>query len=348
MIRVLVVSVALFALPLTYVSACALAQKEQQKSATSGAEYTCPMHPEIRSGEKGKCPKCEMELVAVLPEVMDDFHLRMTATPNAPEPGKPVRLVFQIFNPKTGEQVKDFALLHEKLFHLFLVSQDLNEFQHIHPVFTKDGSFAIETILPKAGQYKVYCDFFPQGGAPQVLQQHLTTAGYASDLFAATPKLEADAKLVKLCEGEKITKANADNIGVVLSTLKPVATNSLNIELKLEPAEIIAGKPTTLRYHLSDARSGAPIKDLSPYLGAFGHTLILSDDQTDYVHSHPEEIPADPFDPDVADDALFFGGPVVTFEAMFPRPGIYRIWTQFLRGDTLATVTFTVRADRLR
>ena len=36
-----------------------------------------------------------------------------------------------------------------------------------------------------------------------------------------------------------------------------------------------------------------------------------------------------------------------TFNAFFPRPGNYRIWTQFQRGDVLTTVSFTVRAERL-
>jgi hypothetical protein len=28
-----------------------------------GTVYTCPMHPEIRSGKPGKCPKCGLDLV---------------------------------------------------------------------------------------------------------------------------------------------------------------------------------------------------------------------------------------------------------------------------------------------
>ena len=35
----------------------------------SGATYTCPMHPEIRQGHPGNCPKCGMTLEPVLPEL---------------------------------------------------------------------------------------------------------------------------------------------------------------------------------------------------------------------------------------------------------------------------------------
>lgn len=34
-------------------------------------EYTCPMHPEVRTREPGKCPKCGMTLVPVEPKGRD-------------------------------------------------------------------------------------------------------------------------------------------------------------------------------------------------------------------------------------------------------------------------------------
>src|SRR5205085_5340321 len=163
---------------------------------------------------------------------------------------------------------------------------------------------------------------YPSDGTPQVLQQHIATAGYKPDLVGAMAHLVADTTFVKTVDG-------------------------LKVELKLEPEQVIAGQPVALKYHLTDAKTGAPVRDLLPYLGAMGHTLILSEDQADYVHSHPVELPLDAFDPENSDESKFLGGPEVTFEAMFPEPGNYKIWTQFLRGDTLTTVTFTVRAERL-
>jgi hypothetical protein len=319
-----------------------------QSAEASDEEYTCTMHPEIRNQTKGKCPKCAMALVPVNPAVVDEFLLKMEATPAAPKPKESVQLRFTIFNPKTGAMVKDFSLLHEKLFHLFVISQDLKQFQHIHPVFLADGSFSIETVLPEAGRYKVYCDFYPLDGSPQVLQQNISTLGYAEDLFAAKPRLIPEEAFTKTVAAMKIKREEAENLGVVYSSLKTKTVNDLKVELKITALPIIAGKPTELKYHLTDAKTGEVIKDLSPYLGAWGHTLILSEDQTDYVHSHPVELPPDAFDMEITDESKFFGGPEVTFEAMFPEPGNYKIWTQFLRGDTLTTVTFTVRAERLR
>jgi hypothetical protein len=116
----------------------------------------------------------------------------------------------------------------------------------------------------------------------------------------------------------------------------------MKIELKIEPQEIIAGQPAALKYHLTDAKTGEPVKDLVPYLGAWGHTLILSEDQSDYVHSHPEELVTE-----TANRAKVQGGLDVTFGAFLPREGNYRIWTQFQRGNTLTTVSFTVRAEQM-
>jgi hypothetical protein len=287
--------------------------------AVKGAqEYFCSMHPNYRANAPGKCPKCGMTLIPVEPPVPEDFDLKIEPTPKSPKPGEKLVLRFSIFNPRTGEQVKEFNVMHEKIFHLFIVSQDMSVFQHIHPVFQPDGSFVVETVLPKAGRYKIYSDIYPATGAAQVLQRNIATAGCTDDLFGSEPQLTPDSPLTTTVAGTRV-------------------------DLVLDPAKVISGQPVALKYHLTDAKTGQPVRDLVPYLGAWGHTLILSSDQRDYVHSHPEESVED-----VADKSKLHGGPDVTFNAFMPRPGVYRIWTQFQRGDKLATYSFTIRVDELR
>ncbi len=280
--------------------------------------YTCPMHPEIRAAAPGICPKCSMKLVKGAPPETGDYTVRVETNPKSPKAGEKAKFRFTVFHPTTDKQIKEFNILHDMPFHLFVVSQDFDEFQHIHPDKQKDGSFTIETVLPRAGYYKIFCDFFPDGGMPQVIQRNLVTAGYDGDLLSSQAKLTPDKTFVKTIEGTRF-------------------------ELKFEPAQPFAGKPAELRYHLFDEKTGEPVKDLTPYLGAWGHTLILSEDATDYLHSHPTEMIAE----DV-DRSGLKGGPDVVFDTFFPRPGNYRIWSQFQRQGRIITVPFTIDVPRLR
>jgi Cu2+-exporting ATPase len=43
--------------------------EEQNKSATSKEQWTCPMHPEIIKDEAGSCPKCGMDLIPRQPDL---------------------------------------------------------------------------------------------------------------------------------------------------------------------------------------------------------------------------------------------------------------------------------------
>jgi hypothetical protein len=38
---------------------------EPVKKKEPAPEFTCPMHPEVRSTTPGKCPKCGMKLIPV-------------------------------------------------------------------------------------------------------------------------------------------------------------------------------------------------------------------------------------------------------------------------------------------
>src|SRR5260370_42650304 len=105
------------------------------------------------------------------------YEVNLVTTSAVVKPGKKFRLSFLISHPKTGAPVKEFNIVHDMPFHLFVVSEDLNYFAHLHPQQQADGSFTIETKVPKAGSYIIYCDIFPVGGMPQVAHLNLITAG---------------------------------------------------------------------------------------------------------------------------------------------------------------------------
>ena len=55
---------------------CGMALVPMVPAAPAAAEYTCPMHPEVRSPKPGNCPKCGMALVPVAGAQEDDSELR--------------------------------------------------------------------------------------------------------------------------------------------------------------------------------------------------------------------------------------------------------------------------------
>ncbi len=223
-------------------------------SGQQAIEFTCPMDRDVRSATPGKCPRCGMTLVADLPEPIE-YPVELRVTPARIPSGAPISLEFRVSDPATGAPVKRFEVVHEKLFHLFVVSQDLAYFAHVHPAMGGDGVFRLETTLPKAGTYRLLADFYPTGGTPQLTPKTITTAGYTAPLEAGIPKLAADLAAKR---GENLTA-----------------------ELRLDPPEPIAGKKTMLFVHLT------PADGLEPYIGAWAHLLAVSWDMVDTIHDHP-------------------------------------------------------------
>jgi hypothetical protein len=279
---------------------------------TSG--YICPMHPNEVKATPGTCSICGMTLVPGDPMATADYALTVTTEPRAVKAGQKTKFRIAVRHPLTGDPVTEFAEVHDKLFHFFIVSRDMTQFFHEHPVLEKDGSFTIEHVLPAAGHYMLFSDFMPVGGGPQMIASPLITAGWDGDIASSSPNLKAETSFVK-------------------------TANGVTIDLQIDPSKLIAGEEADVPIHFEDEKTGAPIKDLQRYLGAFGHAMMLSEDMTEHVHAHPEQM--------LEGTAITEGGgPDLTFHALFPKPGHYRIWIQFQRNNVLSTVPFTVRVLR--
>jgi hypothetical protein len=252
-----------------------------------------------------------MDLVPGDPWNEREYVLELETTPRAPRAGEPLRLRFRVADPDSRETVSGFEVVHDKRYHLFVASQDLEHLAHIHPAQQPDGSWTIEHTLPQPGYYRLYSDFLPKGGTPQIIARTLVTAGFEGDLASSLPRLLPDRERVK-------------------------SVGDTTVRLSLEPELLVAGRTAKLKYHLTS--QGAPVTDLEPYLAAWGHTLVLSEDALEYVHAHPIEY----LPPGAAAPRA---GPDITFDALFPKPGRYRIWTQFQRRGEVGTASFTVEAS---
>lgn len=212
------------------------------------------MDADVRSKGPGKCPKCGMKLEARIQEPVE-YRLGFHTKPAVLVPGKPVDLSFEFLDPKTGTRAKQFEVMHEKLFHLFLVSADLEFFVHTHPELHDDGTFHLPFTPPRAGIYKLLADCYPTGGTPQLLPRFFTTAGYG--------------------------KSIAQSIVHPAIDLANKATENLTVALRIEPPTPTPGTKTMLFFDLS------PASGVEPYLGAMGHMLAVSNDLIDSIHEHP-------------------------------------------------------------
>ena len=293
------------------VAVLSLGAAQQSSAPPNAVAWFCPMHPEVTAGEPGsRCRKCGMALVAGDPFDTREYALELTTSPVAIKAGQPVTFFFTVRHPGTSALITAYELVHEKPYHLFIVSSDMTVFEHVHPAPQADGRWALQVTLPKPGNYRLLSDFLPTGGSPQFIGRTIETAGFDGDLDSQAPHLQPDTLFTK--------------------TVGP-----LTAHLELEPSTLVEGEFGHLMFTLSDAKTGRPVTDLQPYLGAFGHALILSEDFRDYVHSHPFEGP----DSDISKGA---GGPTVTFEGYMPRAGRYRAWSQFQRNGEVITVPFTL------
>ena len=228
--------------------------------SAQGGGFWCSMHPGERSAVPAACPICHMPMVPIPPFRVGEYAIDVSLVPQKNGRGMAgLRLVVR--DPASRAVVTAFETVHERTFHLFILSRDLESFLHVHPDMRADGTFELAQSLPP-GEYVLVADFLPAGGVPQTVSRAVVTPGFdpPSTRGRPTPALTAGPSDV-VVDG---------------------------IRARLEAPALAAGKDVTLKITFSHAASGAPVTDLEPYLGAPAHLLMVNPDVTDAVHGHPE------------------------------------------------------------
>ncbi|MGW2177889.1 hypothetical protein ACWCXX_07300 [Streptomyces sp. NPDC001732] len=96
--------------------------------------------------------------------------------------------------------------------------------------------------------------------------------------------------------------------------------------------ELLPGAASELT--LTVSRNNRPVTDLQPYLAAYGHLVALRVGDLGYLHVHPEGGPR---------DGTTAPGPEISFMAVAPSAGTYRLYLDFQHDDAVRTAEFTVR-----
>lgn len=190
---------------------------------------------------------------------------------------------------KAGNPVDNLEVNHEKILHLIIVDEQLQKYYHVHPERTGKGEFTIGNLLPE-GYYKAFIDIKPKSLAYEVEPVPFVVGSPAVNTAAHGHALEPDTDFTKIVDGEKVT--------MNISSFK-------------------AGENVTLTFDLDRT-------NLTPYLGAMGHVVILDEYGKKFLHVHPSN------DTDTI------------FETTFSKPGIYKIWAEFKQNGKVRAFPFVI------
>lgn len=221
-------------------------------------------------------------------------------------------LTFTVIDASNGEPTSVFQIINEKISHLIIVDSTLSYFEHIHPE-QNGNTFTITAKFPKENTYRVYIDFQPLGAIEQQFAFTLPIGSNPNNQIASQP---VDTNL---------TKTFGDYLINVTSS-SPLTAKELSL-----------GK-IALKFEIKSSQTGQPITDLKPYLGSFGHLVMINQKSYEYYHVHPAnlDIPA----PDQN------GGPIVEFLPIGIygpiKPGIYRIFGQFNHANNILVSDYTI------
>lgn len=283
-------------------------------SALGADTYFCPMKCEGEKvyTRKGNCPVCGMLLEkkteGARPLNTREYRVDLATTPAEPKPGEKTEIVLTPRRTKDDSIMKDLEIVHEKPMHLILVSQNLATFQHLHPAAGADGVYRVETVFEQGGNHLAFVDLTPKGDRNQVFPLALRVSGKAGSF-----SLKGNTKLPAKLPG------------------------GYSVQLKLSPGAK-AETPVTLTYRIS--KDAKQVTNLSEYLGAGGHLVIISEDTTQYVHAHPPG--GHQHQEASATVASAAAGPEIVFMATFPRKGKYASWMQFQHQGKVHTAPFAI------
>ena len=221
-------------------------------------DYACPMHPEVDGHEGDKCSKCGMLLEKIQPKEEVKYTIQMNTHPAEVEAGKEFEIILKPTRMDNTTALVPLDEVHEKKIHLILVSDDLSQFQHIHPEYTEQGDYRIKTTVSQGGKYHIYADYKPSGSGAQLDHQ--------------TIEVKGDIGVAKNYTTPQLTATDSD---ITLELIGNGSNFKTNEMLHIDGRISMNGKSISAN-------------ELDNFLGAKAHVVLIGVDNKSFIHVHPE------------------------------------------------------------
>lgn len=216
--------------------------------------------------------------------------------------GEAVPVAFRIVGPD-GKPETRFQLNATKQMHFFVVRDDMQGYQHLHPELVGD-TWQVTIGVADGGAYRMFAEFIPMNSTdithPIVLGKPFAIAGDTATVEIPAPAAEADTG-----SGYRIVRPDG-------------------------PVTVAVRQPTVLRFSLRGA-DGKPLDTVDPHLGAYGHMTGFHTALLSATHLHPRE----PLGAPLINGEL-------TFQALFGERGEYRLFLEFSRDGQVHRGAFTI------
>ena len=283
------------------------------------------------------CQHAQETLLVGRPE--GPYRLELSITPPQPHVGQQTSLTYRLTDNKTREPVSDLQILHERIIHTFIVSQDFRTFAHTHhedffPLTPQDiaaAQFHFPYTFPQTGTYLIASEF--------------------------THKDRSWVKQFTV----NVVGSNEGQPGELIADLERVKNfGQYQVSLATSPDPPVVGHDTELVLHLT--REGTPVSDLGLYLGTEVHMAAWRLDGAHFGHQHT-------YTPDMArmmammSDHMsnpnhmakmmvqlmrgpakqVYWGPTLPLHHVFPAAGVYKIFFECAPGGKPLVLDFMVR-----
>ena len=150
-----------------------------------------------------------------------------------------------------GNAVRRFELNHERELHLIVVSRNLIDYTHVHPVRDELGVWTVDLPALPAGSYRVLADFRAAGAESVTLGADLSVVGAP--------------RAVQL--PEPASTARVGDYEIAIDGKARIGASDLSFEIR---------------------RNGEHVAT-EPYLGAAGHLVGIRAGDMAYLHVHPTD-----------------------------------------------------------